>query len=771
MRKRAYKLVSILLVAVFVLCCMPPFSVQAAESTETTEISQTEETATSGGATVSDEVKKALEQDVTDLVLCRTEKIDVRKYNLTFTEYAAIRDALMERDSDLKIARECYQTFVFASDKDGNYVNSAWMGRPEADFTSRYNKVQSILSQLHSEMQGMQDMDKLIYAYNYVVQHTTYTKNAKYEYVGSGSLIEGQSTCGGYTGALLMILDYEGIECKEANGRQDDVGHAWVAVKLDGEWYHIDPTWGDTRSRQKPKTDYRFLLCTDAEFQTAGDTDHGYIYYLPIATSTKYSNWYVHDIVGTMLYDAGYWYYMKDGSIVKNNAQGTAYEVVLQGDKLELVNVKNGVLTYKENGLEKTKTLSAPVHQHTVVVDSAVEATCTKEGKTEGSHCSVCNVVIKAQETVPKKAHTKVTVKPAVEATCKEEGKTAEIQCSVCKDIIQKQETVAKKEHTEEIVKPAVEATCKEEGKTAEIQCSVCKDIIQKQETVEKKEHTIVIDEAVEPTTETEGKTEGKHCSVCDEVLVAQEVIPKLTGDNTTGWVTKDGKKYYVNEDGTNKTGWFLLDGNYYYFDANGVMQTGWQKIGGKWYYLNADGTMKTGWLKDGSKWYYFNANGSMKTGWLKDGMKWYYFNADGSMKTGWLKDGTKWYYFDENGTMQTGWLKKGSSWYYFNADGVMQTGWVKDGNSWYYMNAEGVMQTGWVKVEKRWYYFNESGKMVTGWLKTSNVWYYFEDNGALVSGWQKINGRWYFFYSSGQMAADTYVDSYYVNENGEWIK
>ena len=45
-------------------------AVQAAESTETTEISQTEETATSGGATVSDEVKTALEQDVTDLVLC-----------------------------------------------------------------------------------------------------------------------------------------------------------------------------------------------------------------------------------------------------------------------------------------------------------------------------------------------------------------------------------------------------------------------------------------------------------------------------------------------------------------------------------------------------------------------------------------------------------------------------------------------------------------------------------------------------------------------------
>ena len=37
---------------------------------------------------------------------------------------------------------------------------------------------------------------------------------------------------------------------------------------------------------------------------------------------------------------------------------------------------------------------------HTIVIDKAVAATCTQEGKTEGSHCSVCNTVIKAQSSV-----------------------------------------------------------------------------------------------------------------------------------------------------------------------------------------------------------------------------------------------------------------------------------------------------------------------------------------------------------------------------------
>lgn len=39
---------------------------------------------------------------------------------------------------------------------------------------------------------------------------------------------------------------------------------------------------------------------------------------------------------------------------------------------------------------------------HTVVTDSAVAPTYTNSGLTEGSHCSVCNAILKAQEVIPK---------------------------------------------------------------------------------------------------------------------------------------------------------------------------------------------------------------------------------------------------------------------------------------------------------------------------------------------------------------------------------
>ena len=264
---------------------------------------------------------------------------------------------------------------------------------------------------------------------------------------------------------------------------------------------------------------------------------------------------------------------------------------------------KTGTIVYHCSICEGTRTETIPKKGHTIVKDNAVEATCEIEGKTEGSHCSVCNTVIKKQESVPKKEHswnsgeiireatctkdgikkitctvckeTKIEIitqkvhtivrDEAIPATCKETGKTAGSHCSVCNTVIQAQEIIAKTEHswdagtiveeascTEEgiekitctvcgesktekvapaghiVVKDeAIEATCTTTGKTEGSHCDVCNEVLQEQKVIPKKGHTVVKDEAVEATCTATGKTEGSHCSVCNEVLQKQEVIPK----------------------------------------------------------------------------------------------------------------------------------------------------------------------------------------------------------------------------------------------------
>ncbi len=175
-------------------------------------------------------------------------------------------------------------------------------------------------------------------------------------------------------------------------------------------------------------------------------------------------------------------------------------------------------------GEVKTDTIAALGHK--VVADSAVAATCSSTGLTEGKHCSVCDSVLVAQQTVAKLAHT-VVVDSAVAATCTATGLTEGKHCSVCDSVLVAQQTVVKIAHTV-VVDSAVAATCTATGLTEGKHCSVCVSVFVAQQTVAKIAHIVVVDSAVAATCTATGLTEGSHCSVCDSVFVAQQTVPAL---------------------------------------------------------------------------------------------------------------------------------------------------------------------------------------------------------------------------------------------------
>ncbi len=198
----------------------------------------------------------------------------------------------------------------------------------------------------------------------------------------------------------------------------------------------------------------------------------------------------------------------------------------------------DGERTYTCAVCSATKTERIDATGHTEVTDAAVEATCTKTGKTEGKHCSVCNTVLVKQDTIPAKGHTEV-VDAAVEATCTKTGLTEGKHCSVCNTVLVEQQIVPTKSHTE-VIDAKVEATCTATGLTEGKHCSVCNTVLVAQKVVPAKGHTEVVDAAVEATCTKTGLTEGKHCSVCNTVLVAQQTVPVKAHDWGTQWISND---------------------------------------------------------------------------------------------------------------------------------------------------------------------------------------------------------------------------------------
>ncbi len=80
-------------------------------------------------------------------------------------------------------------------------------------------------------------------------------------------------------------------------------------------------------------------------------------------------------------------------------------------------------------------------HTHTIVLDEAVEPTCTTTGLSEGSHCSSCDEIIKAQDVIPALGHDLV-IDASVLATKTTTGLTEGSHCKRCGEIIVRQTTI-----------------------------------------------------------------------------------------------------------------------------------------------------------------------------------------------------------------------------------------------------------------------------------------------------------------------------------------
>ncbi len=71
--------------------------------------------------------------------------------------------------------------------------------------------------------------------------------------------------CDGLSKAYLCMLRIEGIECIKISGTVDDEGHAWNKVKIGGNWYLVDTTWGNSldSSAKKEYLSHKYILVAD----------------------------------------------------------------------------------------------------------------------------------------------------------------------------------------------------------------------------------------------------------------------------------------------------------------------------------------------------------------------------------------------------------------------------------------------------------------------------------------------------------------------------
>lgn len=121
-------------------------------------------------------------------------------------------------------------------------------------------KCRQIVSNIPPEC--VTQVEKMEYLYRYVCDHVEYVSYETMEdedYLYDAVLL-GKTNCDGYSNMLQLLFRLIGVECCEVMGndygdfslltpeeQETAIGHTWVSAQVNGEFYHFDATYEDTK--------------------------------------------------------------------------------------------------------------------------------------------------------------------------------------------------------------------------------------------------------------------------------------------------------------------------------------------------------------------------------------------------------------------------------------------------------------------------------------------------------------------------------------------
>ena len=179
-----------------------------------------------------------------------------------------------------------YRLKGVVTDEDGRRVES--YSEEYLPDSALKKKVREVVAECASG--NLSDYEKAFNLYDWLCV------NAEYDYTYTwhtpdGVLLYGTGVCDSFARAYMLLLKEAGVECYRVHGtaRYNGEGHAWVLVNLDGEWYHMDPTWDEASEHR-----WYFGLNTalierdhisEYIYTSSVETDEN----IPVSTAVKYN--------------------------------------------------------------------------------------------------------------------------------------------------------------------------------------------------------------------------------------------------------------------------------------------------------------------------------------------------------------------------------------------------------------------------------------------------------------------------------------------------
>ncbi len=180
---------------------------------------------------------------------------------------------------------------------------------------------------------GMSEYEKELAIHDALARNIVYYKYTDIDSIPDekhnayGALIGKSAVCDGFAKAYQLILNKMGIENILVQGTAEGVAHAWNAVKIGGEYYHVDLTsdatiMGETKANMPVHVYFNITDAEILETHTIENRDK-----LPAINATKYNYYTKEDKIITHMDSFDY----KLKQVISNNKNAELLEVKVTG--------------------------------------------------------------------------------------------------------------------------------------------------------------------------------------------------------------------------------------------------------------------------------------------------------------------------------------------------------------------------------------------------------------------------------------------------------
>jgi len=141
------------------------------------------------------------------------------------------------------------------------------------------------------------DYEKAKYVFEILIQNVDYDASMENNQNIISVFLSRATVCQGYACATQYLLNKLGVPSTIVTGMAEGESHAWNLVRLDGNYYYMDTTWGNSRylddsSQIEKYVNYSYLAVTSEEISRTHVLDSSFP--LPECTSME-NNYFVRE--------------------------------------------------------------------------------------------------------------------------------------------------------------------------------------------------------------------------------------------------------------------------------------------------------------------------------------------------------------------------------------------------------------------------------------------------------------------------------------------